>query len=35
MKVEDLKVLVAEKNLTLEEDINSMKKAELIKILTN
>lgn len=35
MKLDDLKQLVIDKNINLEEDINSMKKADLIKILSN
>jgi len=35
MKLDDLKQLVIDKNINLDEDINSMKKADLIKILTN
>jgi hypothetical protein len=35
MKLDDLKQLVIDRNINLEEDVNNMKKADLIKILSN
>lgn len=35
MKIDELKQLIIDKNITPDDDINSMKKVELIKILTN
>ena len=35
MKIDDIKQLIIEKNINIDDDINSMKKNDLIKILTN
>ena len=35
LKLDELKQLITDKNITLDEDINTMKKADLIKILSN
>jgi hypothetical protein len=35
MKIDDIKQLIIDKNINLDDDINSMKKVDLIKILSN
>ena len=35
MKIDDIKQLIIDKNINVDDDINSMKKNDLIKILTN